>query len=41
MNDAEAANDFQEEILSLRAEVERLQAQLAQLRGKQKRNEQS
>jgi len=40
-SDAEAANDFQEEILSLRAEVERLQAQLAQLRGKQKRNEQS
>ncbi len=37
--DPEAINDYQEEILSLRAEVERLQAQLAQLRGKPRKGE--
>jgi polyhydroxyalkanoate synthesis regulator protein len=36
---AEALNDYQEEILSLRAEVERLQQQLAVARAKPKRGE--
>ena len=37
--DADAAQEYQEEILSLRAEVERLQQQLAQLRAKPKKGE--
>jgi len=37
--DPEKVNEYQEEIYSLRAEVERLQQQLAALRGKQKRTE--
>ena len=35
--DPDAAQEYQEEIMSLRAEVERLQAQLAQLRAKPKK----
>jgi polyhydroxyalkanoate synthesis repressor PhaR len=37
--DGDNFNDYQEEIFSLRAEVERLQQQLAALRGKPKRGE--
>lgn len=37
--DPDAAQEYQEEILSLRAEVERLQAELAQLRAKPKKGE--
>jgi polyhydroxyalkanoate synthesis repressor PhaR len=37
--DAEIVNEYQEEILSLRAEVERLQAQLVTLRAKPKRGD--
>jgi polyhydroxyalkanoate synthesis repressor PhaR len=37
--EADTVNDYQEEILSLRAEVERLQQQLAMVRAKPKRGE--
>jgi polyhydroxyalkanoate synthesis regulator protein len=37
--DAEAGQEYQEEIMSLRAEVERLQQQLAQLRAKPRKGE--
>jgi len=38
-SDPDAAQEYQEEIMSLRAEVERLQAQLAQARAKSKKPE--
>jgi len=38
--EGEAGNELQEEILSLRAEVERLQAQLAVARAKPRKSEQ-